>query len=88
MSKKVGDRLPCKVCGADRAGEPMNAMTVRVCQKCYPGYVAEHSRSTGLRVWLGRELKAELERQAALRGVTQAECVRVFLRSALERTER
>ena len=84
MARKVGDRFPCRMCGKDRTGEPQNNQTVAVCVTCWPEYSRQYNASRLVPLYLGRDLKAKCDREAARRGITVAEYVRSLVKTVIE----
>jgi len=84
--RKLGHRLPCKVCGASRDGLPQNAMKVAVCNACYPDYFKTNRPRQAVTLWLPNELKDRVDQAAAAHSVSVNEYIRTLVRNSLEHT--
>ena len=83
MARKVGDRFPCRLCGASREGQPKNSSKVAVCQHCWPDYAKQHNGQHFVSVYLPADLKAQLEDTAQQQAVSPSMYVRLLIKSAL-----
>lgn len=81
MAGNLGARRPCKVCGKPRHAEPRNAENAAVCRRCYPAWVRYRFHSAHLSLYLGKELKAQVLREAKKRRIS----VHEYARQALQR---
>jgi hypothetical protein len=79
MSGHIGARRPCKICGKPRQNEPRNAENAAVCRRCYPAWIRYRFHSAHLSLYLGKELKAHVLREAQKRRIPVHQYVRIAL---------
>ena len=77
--RALGHRLPCRICGADRSGQPQNSARVAVCRDCWPEYLRNHARSHFVTVYMPTETKVKLDLVAAEKGVSAPHFVRSLI---------
>jgi hypothetical protein len=81
--RQKGFRFPCRICGADRTGEPHNSARVAVCKSCWPEYLRNHARSHFVTVYMPTATKVKLDLAAADQGVSPTVFVRSLITSAI-----
>lgn len=81
--RQTGFRFPCKICGADRTGQPINSVRVAVCKDCLPAYKRKHNNRHFISVYLPGDLKAKLDATAEAQATTSGLYIRALIRSAL-----
>jgi hypothetical protein len=81
--RKFGHRLPCRICGASRDGQPQNSARVAVCKDCWPEYLRSHARSHFVTVYMPTELKVKLDLVAFDKGISPTHFVRQLIKSAI-----